>query len=210
MSPQSSLPPSLSPSLAVFTSWLGTLPLRATPPLCISVTQPHALRWTQSMCEEGCCLLWMLFKCVLTHSAATVTLITVCAPANRPSWIATCSAEPRGKPERENYLALACNCDSSECAAWIWLFGWIGDFVVFGDDDDDDDALWLFTLMSSSLGLVHGGMTACVLQVCLHVWTHEVLSFCWRSDRPIYWSGWLTGHSLYSLYYYFEIIGVGQ
>lgn len=169
----SSLPLSLSLSHCLyFLAWHITLEshlssLSPSPSLWIFTRSP-SLSHTHSEEPGACvredkmchgvvgCFMWMLFKCVLTHSAATVTLIAACAPANRPSWLATCSAEPRGKSERENYLACSCNYDSSVCAACVWFdFCWSDDddddFVLFGDDDGDDDALWLFTLMSSSL-----------------------------------------------------------
>lgn len=193
------LPPSLSfslllpllPGLAHYPWEPPSLPLSLSLSLCI-FARPPSLSHTHSDEPGACvredelchgvvgCFMWMLFKCVLTHSAAAVTLIAACAPANRPSWLATCSAEPRGKWERENYLACSCNYDSSVCAACVWFdFCWSDDdddddFVLFGDDDGDDDALWLFTLMSSSLACFVEGWQLVFLQVCLHVWTHEI------------------------------------
>lgn len=178
------LPPSLSfslllpllPGLAHYPWEPPSLPLSLSLSLCI-FARPPSLSHTHSdepgACvreDEMChgvvgCFMWMLFKCVLTHSAAAVTLIAACAPANRPSWLATCSAEPRGKWERENYLACSCNYDSSVCAACIWFdFCW-SDLMMM--------MMILFFLVMMMVMMMHCD--------CLH-WCHRLSPVSWRGD----------------------------
>lgn len=219
------IPPSLSLSLSrclYFLAWHITLESHLpslSPSLCIFARSPslsHTHSDEPGACvreDEMChgvvgCFMWMLFKCVLTHSTAAVTLVAVCAPANRPSWLATCSAEPRGKWERENYLAIMTH------QYVLLVFGLIfADLMMM--------MMILFFLVMMMVMMMHcdclhwchrlspvswRGDSLCFASVfaCVNSWD---LPFCLSSDRLIYWSGWLIGRSLHC---HFEIIGIGQ